>query len=66
MHVVPARPAVGGFVGLEARIRENNDESLRFFVCGRDRRVLLGYELGERGRWKGLGACDARSDCQQW
>ena len=46
---------VGGFVGLEAGICENDDKALRVFVGGGDGDVLLSDELGEGRRRQGLG-----------
>ncbi len=49
--------AMGGLVGLEARIGEHDDKPLGVLVAGSDGDVLFGDELGEGGRRKRLGAC---------
>lgn len=37
---------VGSFVGLETRIRQDDDQSLGVFISGSDRSVLLRDHLG--------------------
>ena len=48
--------AIAGFVGLETGIGEDDDQSLRIFVGGRNWDMLFGDELGEGWRWERLGS----------
>lgn len=56
VHACAADPTMRGFVGLEAGIGENDDQSLRIFVGRRDWHILLGYKLGQLRRRERLSS----------
>lgn len=53
LHAI-ASNIMRSLVRLKARIRQNNDQSLRVLVITRDWNVLLGDQLREAGRWQRL------------
>lgn len=56
MNTSAASAAMGGFVGFETGVGQNNDESLRVLVTGGNRHFLLGYELREHRRRERLSS----------
>lgn len=54
-HVTRTR--VGGFVGLETGMGQDDDQSLRILICGGDGDMLFGDQLRKLGRGKRLGSC---------
>lgn len=54
-HVPSA--GVGGLVGFETGVREDDDQALRVLISRDDRDMLLGHQLRQFRRREGLGAC---------
>jgi len=53
---------VAGLVGLETGVGEDDDQSLRIFIGGRNRNVLFGDKLREGWRRQRLGSCHSDDD----